>query len=108
MTKYVFTYHGGAHEMPETKEAQAEIMAAWGAWFGELGGSLVDGGNPFGPAVAVGPDGATSDGGVTPELNGYGIVNAADMDAAVALAKGCPVLASGGSVQVSECIEIEM
>ena len=45
MTNFVLAYRGGA--MAETPEAQEKAMAEWGAWFGGLGGALVDGGNPF-------------------------------------------------------------
>ena len=58
MAKFVYIYTGG--QMAETPEAQQEVMAAWGAWFGELGGALTDGGNPFGASVSVRPDGAVS------------------------------------------------
>jgi hypothetical protein len=105
MTKYVLTYHGGA-AMPDDAGQQEQIMAAWGAWFGQLGEAVVDGGNPFGPAVTVAPDGSTSDGGITPNLGGFSVITADDMNSAVAAAKGCPVLANGGSVQVSEAIEM--
>ena len=105
MTKYVLTYYGGGH-IPETQEEQDKLMAEWGAWFGQIGENLVDGGNPFGPAKSIAPDGSTSDGGVVEGLNGYSVINAESMDAAVATAKGCPVLNGGGSVQVSEAIEM--
>ena len=35
-------------------------MQAWGAWFGELGASPVDGGNQFGASVTISSDGAVS------------------------------------------------
>ena len=44
MADYVLLYSGGT--MPETKEEQDAVMAAWNAWFGELGGTLKDGGQP--------------------------------------------------------------
>ena len=40
MPKYVLAYHGGS--MPEDPAAQAEGMAAWGAWFGSLGDAVID------------------------------------------------------------------
>ena len=60
MPKYVFAYHGGS--MPETADAQAAVMAAWGAWFGSLGDAVVDGGNPTGAARTVKADGSSVDG----------------------------------------------
>lgn len=105
MTKYVFTYHGG-EGMSEDPGEQEKVMAAWGAWFGQLGDRVVDAGNPFGASVAVAPDGSTSDGGVVPDLGGFSVITASDLNDAVTAAKGCPALANGGSVQVSEAIEM--
>lgn len=104
MTKYVLTYHGGAGMAEDPAEVE-KVMAAWGAWFGGLGEAVVDGGNPFGQSIGISPDGATGD-APNPELSGFSVITAADIDAAVAMAKGCPVLGNGGSVQVSEAIEM--
>ena len=46
MAKYLFVYHGG--RKPESKEDMAEVMNAWGQWFGSMGSAVVDGGNPVG------------------------------------------------------------
>ena len=101
MTKYVLAYHsGGGGGMPETAEEQEELMKIWGAWFGTIGENLV---NPFGPATTGAADGSTSDGGT---LGGYSIINAGSLDEAVITAKGCPVLASGGSLEVCEAIDM--
>jgi hypothetical protein len=100
MTKYVFTYHGTG-DMPATEEGVAAVMEAWGAWFGSLGDALTDGGNPFGPCRTVAPDGSVTDGNVA-SLSGYSIVEARDLDAAVNVAHGCPVLAADGSGSVCE------
>ena len=47
-----------------------------------------------------------TEGGGSNPLTGYTIVTADDLDAAVAMAKGCPILSSGGSVEVAETIEM--
>ena len=104
MTKYVFSYHSTG-EMPDTEEGVAEVMAAWSGWFGGLGAAVVDGGNPFGPTKTVASDGTVSDGNAA-NLSGYSIVDAADLDAAVKMAQGCPILGGGGTVTVSETIEM--
>ncbi len=106
MTKYVLTYHGGAHEMPTTDAEKDELMAAWGAWFAALGEALVDGGAPFGPRVALGPDGTLTEGGVVSDLNGYGVIEAASLEQAGKLAGGCPVLSGGATIQISEALEL--
>lgn len=106
MPKYVFAYHGGG--MPETEAEQAEHMAAWGAWMGAIGDAFVDQGAPCSTAKTVTRSGVSDGGGANP-LSGYGLVEAADMDAAVEMAKGCPIVTlSDGSVEVAETFEVNM
>lgn len=90
MGKFVFIYRGG--KPGATKEEQDKVMAAWGKWFQDLGESLVDGGNPFGPPKAVTADGVKDDADGRP-ASGYSIVNASDQNVAAEMAKGCPMLA---------------
>ena len=71
-------------------------------WFGTLGAAIVDGGNPFGASTAVASDGSTA--AAAAGLSGYSIVSADDLSAAAALAKGCPILDAGGSVEVYEAM----
>jgi len=105
MGKYLFTYHGGSG-MPETEQEQAKVMAAWGAWFEARGASFTDMGAPTSIVKTVSAAGVTD--GADNQVTGYGIVQAADMDAACEIAGGCPVLDDGGSIQVSETFEISM
>ncbi len=98
-TNYLLVYHGGS--MPESEEEGKKALAAWNDWFGTLGDALVDGGNPVSQVKTIGNDGAVRDGTVNPPT-GYSIIKAESLDAAVALAKGCPVLGDGASVEVAE------
>jgi hypothetical protein len=104
MAKYLLVYHGGG--MAETEEAQAQVMAAWGKWFEELGGAMVDGGNPIGRTQTIDSSGSVSEGGGANPATGYSIIEADGLEAAVKLAKGCPVLATGGSVEVAETFDV--
>lgn len=104
MAKYLFVYHGGSH--PETEEEVAQVMNAWGEWFGSMGSDVVDGGNPVGKSSTVKSDGSvTSDGGSNP-ASGYSLVEAADLDDALTKAGACPILSSGGTVEVAEAIDM--
>lgn len=104
MTKYIYVYHGGT--APDSPEESQKVMAEWMAWFGEMGDAVVDGGNPLGMSKTISAVGVADDGGANP-ASGYTIVNANDMDAAVAMAKGCPMVKSGnGSVEVAECMDM--
>jgi hypothetical protein len=104
MANYVFAYSGGNGVATDEAERNAQY-AKWGQWFGELGSAVVDGGAPTGTAKTVGPGGSVTDGG-SRGLTGYSIVSADGLDAAVELAKGCPVLEIGGAVDVYEAISI--
>jgi hypothetical protein len=108
VTDYVFVYSGGS--MPETEGEQAKVMQAWNDWFGEIGGALKDGGNPFTPASkSIGSDGSVSDGPKGGNaLSGYSIVQADSLDAAVAIAKKSPVLMGGADITVYETFEVMM
>lgn len=100
MAKFVYLYSGG--QMAETPEAQQEQLQAWTAWFGTFSESVVDMGNPFGAGTTVKNGGAS--GGGASQLGGYSIINAESLDEAATQAKGCPVLQSGGSVEVYEAL----
>lgn len=99
MANYLFVYHGGG--MPEGEAEQKREMEAWGAWFGSMGAAVVDGGGAVGAAATVSSSGSSDGGGANP-ATGYTVVRADSLAAASELAKGCPNIASGGSVEVYE------
>ena len=101
MANYVLIYHGG--KMPESQEEGAAVMQAWNDWFAAIGGAVVDGGNPASKTRRIAPDGSVTDDANGP--SGYSVLKADSLDAAVELAKGCPVLQGGASIQVVETFE---
>ncbi len=103
MAKYVYTYRGGA--MPETDAERETVMAAWNAWLGGIGAAALDPGNPFGASSTVAADGAVGEAGAA-GLGGYSIVSAASLADATDIARGCPILTAGGSVDVYEALEM--
>jgi hypothetical protein len=103
MGNYVFAYLGGS--MAATEEERNAAMAAWGAWFGQIGSAVVDAGNPFAASTSVASDGSVN-GGARAGLSGYSVIEAASLEDAGELAKGCPVLAAGGSVDVYEVLPV--
>ena len=105
MAKFVLLYNGGG--MPETEAEQAAVMKAWEDWYAELGKAVVDPGNPFSPAAkSVKRDGTVSDGPVGTMLSGYTILEAGSPDAAVEMAKGCPMLAGNGDISIFEALDM--
>jgi len=86
MAKFVIAYRGPQDYVP----GRADDMAAWAAWFDGMGTSLADIGNPVREVTQLGESGASQ------RLRGYSVVTADDLQAAVAVAKGCPGLADPG------------
>jgi hypothetical protein len=101
---YVLVYKGGGGMAPD-EAARQQIMDAWGRWFGSLGEALVDGGNPFGPSASVSAGGSVSQ-GATSGLTGYSIIKSDTLQQATDSARGCPILADGGSVEVYETFPV--
>jgi hypothetical protein len=101
MANFVLLYTGGsAGTTPAERE---KIMGAWGAWFGKLGDKIVDAGNPFSAHAKSLSNGSVHEGAVgNPPATGYSILKADSLNAAAELAKGCPVLQSGGKITVYE------
>ena len=103
MAKYLYVYHGGGGSPQLSKEEMDKVMQAWGGWFGGLGAAVVDAGNPVGKSTTVKNGSVVANGGANP-ATGYSIIEAASLDDAVAKAKGCPIHAAGGSVEVAEIL----
>ena len=81
-------------------------MAAWGAWYQELGAATVDPGAPVGQSHTVSADGHAENGGANP-TSGYTIVEAASYSEACAYAARNPLVLDGsGSVEVAEMMEM--
>jgi len=71
-----------------------------------ISNAIIDGGNPVGASSTVNSNGSVaSDGGSNPASR-YSLIEADSLDAALDKAKGCPVLASGGSVEVAEALDM--
>jgi len=99
MAKYVFVYSGGS--TPESPEAQEATMKAWTDWFGQLGAAVLDAGDPFMVSATVRADGSVTDGGSL-GATGWSAIAAESLADAADKAKGCPLLADGGTVDVYE------
>jgi hypothetical protein len=103
VARYLILYRGGAQ--PQSEDEGKAVMAAWMAWFESLGAAVADGGNPAGAAKSVAPDGTVSDGDAN-DVTGYSILEAASLDAAVAMAQGCPHKTAGGTITVHATFEV--
>jgi hypothetical protein len=97
MAKFVYIYTGGS--TPESEEEGKKVMAAWMRWFGAMGDHVTDVGNSFGASAAV-------SGSASLAATGYSIVDAGSLEEATTHAKGCPILADGGNVEVYEAVNM--
>jgi len=83
-----------------TPEEMKEGMGAWIAWFQKVGNNLVDKGMPLSNAITVTKEGEMP-GRV--EFVAYNVVQAENIDAAIAIAKESPHLdREGTTVEVHE------
>jgi hypothetical protein len=105
MPKFVFAYHGGPKSM--SKEEGAAHMTRWKAWTESLGPALVDPGMAVGASKTVSPSGVADNGGSNP-ISGVSVVEANDINGAVKMAKVCPHLAIGGSIEIAPVLDMAM
>ena len=105
MPKFLLIYHGKPDL--QTAEDGAKHMAAWTAWNAGLGDALVDPGLPVGAPKTITPNGVEDNGGSNPAA-GMTVLQADTMDAAIALARGCPHLSGTGTIEIAEALNLEM
>ena len=103
MAQYIFIYLGGDH--PSSPEEGQKHFAKYKQWLSSLGNSVVSPANPIKNTSTVHPDGAVTTGGAT-SMSGYTIVEAESMEVALGMAQSCPFLDIGGSLEVSELIQM--
>lgn len=103
MPQYFITYLGG--DKPSSPEEGEQHMSKYRAWLSSLGDSAVSPANPLKDTSTVNSDGTVTTGSTT-SMSGFTIIEADSMEAALLIAKACPFLDVGGSLEVSELIEM--
>ena len=103
MTQYIISYLGG--DQPSSPEEGKQHFAKYKEWLSSLGDAAVSPANPFKTTSTVNPDGTVTTGSTT-SMSGYTITEAASMEAALTIAKACPFLDIGGSLEVSELMQM--
>ena len=103
MKQFVLVYLGGNHPSSEA-EARAHFEK-YMAWLTSLGESVVIPTIPLKDTNTISPDGAVGEGGSS-AMSGFSIIRAETMEAALAIAKDCPFLEIGGTLEVSEMMEM--
>ena len=110
MSQFILFIRGGDPEEPRTPEEMQQSIARFSAWAGALaqqnklvsafklkddGGRILSGSE--GQIAVDGPFAETKE-----TIGGYFVIEAADYAEATELAKGCPVFAGGGVLEVRE------
>lgn len=103
MPQFVLVYVGG--NQPSSPEEGQAHFARYMEWLASLGDAVLSPANPLKDTSTVNPDGSVTAGGAG-NMSGYTIVDAASKDAALAMAKTCPFLEIGGSLEVSELMHL--
>ena len=113
MSEYVFLYRGG--EQGRSPERAQQMMQKWMAWFKDMAakGHVKNQGHPLERAgklvngskksVIDGPFAEAKD-----VIGGYSLIEAKDLDQAVELSKGCPILEVGGAVEVRPVMQLNI
>jgi hypothetical protein len=103
MSQYMITYLGG--NKPSSQEEGKQHFAKYKEWLSSLGDSAVSPANPLKDTSTVNSDGTVTTGSTT-SMSGFTIIEADSMETALKSAKSCPFLDIGGSLEVSELIEM--
>ena len=103
MPQYVIVYLGG--NRPSSPEEGNQRFTQFKKWLSSLGKSVISPANPFKKTRTVNSDGTVIHGSTT-SMSGYTIIEADSMEKAVEMAKACPFLDIGGSLEVSELAKI--
>jgi hypothetical protein len=103
MAQFVITYLGG--NQPASPEEGKKHFAKYKEWLSSLGKSAVSPANPFKNTKTVNSDRTVTDGS-TIKMSGYTIIEVDSMEVALEIAKACPFLDIGGSLEVSEIMQM--
>lgn len=103
MKQYVLVYLGG--EQPASPQEAEKHFSKYMQWLTSLGDSVVIPTIPLKDTTTVNPDGEIKDGGRS-AMSGFSIIKAESMEQALSIAKACPFLEIGGSLEVSELLEM--
>jgi hypothetical protein len=99
MPRFLVTYHGS--NMPHDPESMAKARDAFMHWAGKTGPALVDPGAPIRATRRVSNEGAM-DGLADGPINGWSVIEAADMNDAAKLLADHPFIGRGGVLQINE------
>ena len=105
MPRFILVYLGG--NQPSSPEEGQQHFVKYKLWLESLGNAVVSPANPFKDTHNIDPDGKVSAGSKT-AMSGYTILEAESIESVLDMATACPFLEIGGSLEVSELVEMKM
>jgi hypothetical protein len=103
MPQYIITYLGTPKS--SSPEEDQQHMSKYRAWLASLGDSAVSPENPLKNTSTVNSDDSVTKGG-TSSMSGFTIIEVDSEKAALSIAQACPYLDVGGSLEVSELMQM--
>lgn len=103
MMQFVFVYLGG-NQPTDPGEAQKHFEKYMG-WLSSLGDAVIVPTIPLKDTTTVRAGGSVQEGGSS-AMSGFSIIRAESMQAALTIAQACPFLDIGGSLEVSELMQM--
>lgn len=103
MKQFVLVYLGG--NQPSDPEQANRHIAKYMEWISSLGDAVVIPTIPLKDTTTVNSDGDVREGGSS-AMSGFTIIKADSMQAALSIAQACPFLEIGGSLEVSELMQM--
>ena len=103
MKQFVLVYLGGTH--PSNEEEAKKHFEKYMGWLTSLGDAVVIPTIPLKDTSTVSPDGTIGEGGSS-AMSGFSIIKADSIQDALSIAQGCPFLEIGGSLEVSEMMQM--
>ena len=103
MKQFVLVYLGG--NQPSSDEEANKHFSKYAEWLLSLGDAVIIPTIPLKDTSTVSPDGTVREGGSS-AMSGFSIIKADSMAAALSIAQACPFLEIGGSLEVSEMMQM--
>ena len=103
MKQFVLVYLGGNH--PTSEEEANKHSLKYVEWLSSLGDTVIIPTIPLKDTSTVSPDGTIREGGAS-AMSGFSIIKADSMEDALSIARDCPFLEIGGSLEVSEMMQM--
>jgi hypothetical protein len=103
MQNYIIVYLGG--EQPTSPGKAQQHLEKYQQWLISLGDAVVSALMPLKDTTVVNPQGEVTPGSTT-AMSGFTIVQANSQDEVLEMAKKCPFLSIGGTLEVSELMQL--